>query len=132
MKQHVHTFESFTNEAHFYSPGSDMERLAGLGSGRTFRYSSPQNLMTWAKKFLTPDKLSALSADKVTLRTNSKTSFYIETKGSFDFEKIKPLLQDFAERFMGMEGLSGLKFSLEKPNQIFVVIDSNRGVEFEG
>lgn len=88
--------------------------------------------MTWAKKFLTPDKLSALSADKVTLRINSKTSFNIETKGSFDFEKIKPLLQDFAERFMGMEGLSGLKFSLEKPNQIFVVIDSNRGVEFEG
>lgn len=130
--KHIQTFEGFIAEAEFYSPGSDMERLAGLGSGRTFRYNSPQNLIAWAKKFLAADKLSALSADKVTLRTNSKTSFNILTKGSFDFEKIKPLLQDFAERFMTGEGLQGLKFSLEKPNQIFVVIDSNRGVEFEG
>ena len=130
--KYLQTFEDFIAEAEFYSPGSDMERLAGLGSGRTFRYNSPQNLIAWVKKFLTADKLSALSADKATLRTNSKTSFNILTKGSFDFEKIKPLLQDFAERFMTREGVQGLKFSLEKPNQIFVVIDSNRGVEFEG
>ena len=63
--KHIPTFEEFSNKAHFYSPGSDMERLAGLGSGRNFRYSSPQNLMTWAKKFLTADKLTVLSADKV-------------------------------------------------------------------
>jgi len=131
--KYIKLFEDFMNESnvHFYSPGQDMEKLAA--TKRDYNYDSPRDLVNIVKgSFLTPNKLSALSNGKVTLKGESKAKFYIQTTTNFDMNKIKEDLIDFAFRFMGAEGISGVAIKELNPKQLAVYVDLQGGVTING
>ena len=136
MKQHILTFESFINEdTHFYGPSSDIEKLAGVGSGRIYRYASSSALVAKVKKyFMKPEDLQKFSDGKVRFANNGRESFRIETKGKFDMDsqELIDTLQNFADRIMTGEGHFGVTFTYRRNrNYIFVEFDLAPGVTFD-
>ena len=131
--KYIKLFEQFLNESdiHFYHPGQDMEKLAA--TQRSYNYDSPRDLVNIVSTmFLTPNKLKELSNGRVSLKEGSRSKFYIQTTTMFDMDKIKEVLIDFAFRFTGAEGISGVSISELNPKQLVVYVDLQNGVTING
>jgi len=131
--KNLQTFEEFLNESrevHYYGV-QDMEKLAAQAEfNLSFsRFASADTLVRRVKQyFLKPDVLEKLSDGKVSVTKNSKRSFHIITKSTFDMNLIEDSLIDFAERFMKMEGPYGVRITLLKPNDILIELDLEKGI----
>lgn len=116
------------SNVHYYSPGRDIEKQAGISSfySRPSRYSSPQNIISWAKKYLATYPLE----QKIRFSPNSKRSFYISSDQSFNTEESKQKLKQFAKSWINGEGIQGIEITLQKPNKIYIKIDDINGIKF--